>query len=446
MKKILVNIFFIFIFNIFLFGLTTHVSYAACLRMTGTFTADNNWPGGTVHISCRGDDFPGISNCTGDSKDISPGETFDFQNCSCIADGSGEGCLHVDSVPAQCTSSTQSSPICGTNGNTLPADFTVSCQAPPTPTICTKVEDDYNQCGGECNGVNYAITHRVFVKHSTCGYVCEDQGEKPECSNLTPTPTGAGTPTVTIRPPTSTPGAGTPTSIPPTPTRVPTATLTPGPTVTPTPLPLDLASCKCDGLDATGIFPRANVTFSAFAKVLGTNTSLATVRDITFSVYESPKNQPNTALRIAQSSAIAPQVISQSSSLIRYKSNWNFNYPYKVNTLYRVIAQINCVKKTAMGPASVLAAQTAQPNWIQDIFAGIGRQFDLLIVRPFFGGGSEQSSSAPASNLPAGRQGAAAATPTQTAGQRNALQLQTIQSAQVLEKSCTLIKFTFNNQ
>lgn len=88
-----------------------------------------------------------------------------------------------------------------------------------------------------------------------------------------------------------------------------------------------------------------------------------------------------------------------------------------------------------MAPQSVLAATTEQPSWLQSIFSAIGRPFDL-ITGLFGGGGTEQLPVTPVQAL----------TPTQTARQKNTLQLQTIQPAQVLEKSCSLIKFQFNNQ
>ena len=349
-----------------------------CLTRTVTFNGDSTWNQGPITVQCYGDSIPGPHDCHGDIVTLSPGQSANLDHCSCnIPPGDApDGCLHIVSTPNSCNASIVGGDqsTCGENGQFISSNITGSCQATPLPSTDTPV---------------------------------------PEVPTATPTPVPAAT------------SAPVPTS---TPTPVPAAIPTPG---------FSAAMCKCDGIDATPIFPGANVSFNAFAKVFGTDTNLATIRDITFSVYESPQNQPNTALRIAQSSPISSQVISQDSSAVRYKSTWNFTFPAAVNasSLYRVIAQINCVKKIAMAPPNVLAAET-QPSWIQDLFNNIfKRPFDL-ISGLFGGGGSDQLPSAPT----------ATTTPTQNASQRNTLQLQTIQPAKTLEKSCSLIKFQFNNQ
>jgi len=371
-----------------------------CLTRKVTFITDS-WSGGTITVKCYGDNPVGPNNCGGNTVTLSPGESKSMNNCSCSTPpgNAADGCLHITSKPPPgckvvILGGDHSS--CGENGQHLPSTLFGDCQAlTPTPT------------------------------------------RKP-----TPTPTRKPTPTPTRAPtssPTRTPTPtpiGAPTSGPTrTPTPTPIGAPTSGPTRTPTPTQeFSPDMCKCDGMDATTIFPGANVSFSAFAKVFGTDINLAKVKDITFSVFESQQDDPNKATLHKKSSPISSQIISQDSSAVRYKSSWNYVFPSNVNTtsLYRVIAQINCVKKIAMAPQNVLAA-TTQPSWIQNLFNNIfKRPFDL--IAGFFGGGPEQLSEV------------ASQTPTQTASQRNTLQLKTLRPAKMLEKSCSLIKFQFNNQ
>ena len=131
---------------------------SACRRIKGTFTA-TNWPGGKIMVGCSGDS--GTGGCTGGVTSVSPGGSFDLPLCTCGAFTGGtpgvvnKGCLAIGknlylrtptssdgrmpilgdtSVPAGCTLVGGNGIACGGNGVTVTANFTISCQASPTPT------------------------------------------------------------------------------------------------------------------------------------------------------------------------------------------------------------------------------------------------------------------------------------------------------------------------
>lgn len=142
-------------------GLATSHSFAAgsnpyCLGMTGKFTA-TNWPGGTIMVACAGD--TGTAGCTGEIATLHPGDSFDFNNCTCPPYASESifgksGCLVVGSslkitqlsngnrpvqgstsLPVGCTISPAQPVACGSNGTVINASFSINCTAPtPTPT------------------------------------------------------------------------------------------------------------------------------------------------------------------------------------------------------------------------------------------------------------------------------------------------------------------------
>lgn len=130
-----------------------------CLGVTGTFTA-SNWPGGTIEVACAGDS--GTAGCTGHIQTLQPGQSFDFNNCTCAPYGTeGDngtrglegGCIWVGkdlslvkqsngniivkgdtSLPAGCTLSKSQPIACGANGQVINSPITITCQASPTPT------------------------------------------------------------------------------------------------------------------------------------------------------------------------------------------------------------------------------------------------------------------------------------------------------------------------
>ena len=106
--------------------------------------------------------------------------------------------------------------------------------------------------------------------------------------------------------------------------------------------------CKCDGFDSTQLqYPSTNpFVFEAFAKVEGTDMSKAAVQGINFIMYESDKNNPNSARPIAQSPMYTPEIVSSTASKVRYKATWSLTPPeVKAGKLYRVQAKIKCVPK-----------------------------------------------------------------------------------------------------
>lgn len=134
-----------------------------CLGVTGSFSA-TNWPGGTIDVACAGDS--GTAGCSGHVTTLSPGQSFDFNNCTCAPYGTeGDngttglkgGCVWVGkdlslskqangnilvkgdtSLPAGCTLNKSQPIACGANGQVINSPFTITCQASPTPTPTTK--------------------------------------------------------------------------------------------------------------------------------------------------------------------------------------------------------------------------------------------------------------------------------------------------------------------
>lgn len=132
-----------------------------CLGVSGKFNSDGNWPAGqTLDVACAGDS--GTAGCTGHKVTLSPGQSFDFNNCTCApygTEGDGGtkgllgGCIHVGkslqlvkqsngnilvkgdtSLPVGCSLVGGNPVACGQNGQTIPGSFTLVCQASPTPT------------------------------------------------------------------------------------------------------------------------------------------------------------------------------------------------------------------------------------------------------------------------------------------------------------------------
>lgn len=134
-----------------------------CLGVTGTFSA-TNWPGGTIDVACAGD--TGTAGCTGGITSIAPGQSYDFNNCTCAPYGTeGDngttglkgGCIWVGkdlslvkqangnilvkgdtSLPAGCTLNKPQPIACGSNGQVISSPFSITCQASPTPTPTKK--------------------------------------------------------------------------------------------------------------------------------------------------------------------------------------------------------------------------------------------------------------------------------------------------------------------
>lgn len=127
-----------------------------CVGMSGKFTAVN-WPGGTIMVACAGD--TGTAGCTGEIATLHPGDSYDFNNCTCPPYSSESifgksGCVVIGdslkivqldngnrpvqgstALPKGCTLNKPQPIACGSNGTVIKGDFTITCPAPsPTPT------------------------------------------------------------------------------------------------------------------------------------------------------------------------------------------------------------------------------------------------------------------------------------------------------------------------
>lgn len=152
--------FTLFILSLILPTTTTYAagSNPSCVGISGTFTA-TNWPGGTIDVACAGDTGP--AGCRGEIATIKPGDSFDFNNCTCPPYASESifgksGCLVIGSnltitqlsngnrpvtgstaLPAGCTLNKPQPIACGSNGDVIKTPFSITCKAPipsPTPT------------------------------------------------------------------------------------------------------------------------------------------------------------------------------------------------------------------------------------------------------------------------------------------------------------------------
>lgn len=132
-----------------------------CLGVSGTFIA-SNWPAGQkIDVACAGDS--GTAGCRGEITTLSPGQSYDFNNCTCAPYGTqGDGgttgltggCIFVGrdlrlapqnngnvlvlgdtSLPAGCTLQGGNPIACGSNGQVISRNISIVCDAPtPTPT------------------------------------------------------------------------------------------------------------------------------------------------------------------------------------------------------------------------------------------------------------------------------------------------------------------------
>jgi hypothetical protein len=120
--------------------------------------------------------------------------------------------------------------------------------------------------------------------------------------------------------------------------------------------PFDDGACKCDGFNALNLQNPANSNFQfeAFAKVEGANVNKAAVKSIQFQMIKSTKANPNGGTVIATSDLLTPQIVSNDSSKVRYRSTWSVTPPaYDPNGVYRVFANIKCDRKFASKSASL---------------------------------------------------------------------------------------------
>src|SRR3989344_1662496 len=329
---------------------------------------------------------------------------------------------------ADCTGSQYSSSnqcaVCDLTTNT--------CKPPPTPTP-TKIP---NACGvtctrdADCTGSQYSSSNQCAVCDLTtntckppptptptkipnaCGVTCtrdaDCTGSQYSSSNQCAV---CDLTTNTCKPPPT-----------PTPTSTPT----------PTPIPFNPAACKCDGIEYSDLFSGQQTTITSFGKVEGDDIGKAQIVDQRFFLAEGAET---TATIIGRSDLIPSSIVENTGSKVRYVSKWTFTMPQlKQSATYRIWSQINCQPKLqAFAPPQqpkkgVLQAVAEAPkSFIDRMIDFLNRLFGVETQKP------QETAEIDSSDL--------APSPT---GKRS-LQIGTIYPVEVYQKTCSFIKFRFEN-
>lgn len=173
------------------------------------------------------------------------------------------------------------------------------------------------------------------------------------------------------------------------------------------------------------IIPGQTVTFSANSKVVGADTSKATVKDMTFYIAVGDNL---TGTLIGKSSPIA----TTTSDKVEYAASYTYTMPQQVTSgqIFRAWAQIDCVQKTAMAnPKVLVAGANKQPGFFQSIA-------DFFVS--LFGGNNQPATDHASFEAP---------TNTPAPAGKNSLQLQTWKPATILPETpaqaCTTVRFQF---
>lgn len=209
---------------------------------------------------------------------------------------------------------------------------------------------------------------------------------------------------------------------------------------TPTPLPFDKNACACDGLDTPGVFIGTPTTFTAYSKLVGTGANIGMQKFITFYMYKQDPAKPNeTGTLIGGPADVNSVLVSNTSSPTRYRSQWLFTDTSKLekNVTYMVYADTKkgCVQKQTaynfeIPTQVVLAAETQQVSFFDKIQGFIAR----LLANFGIGGQTQQPAPTPTPIPPT-------ATPTPNRTQGGNLKLVPFYPANILEKSCQVIRF-----
>lgn len=523
-----------------------------CLGLHGTFTADN-WPAnaGEATISCPGDNPPGPHHCVGGEVNVAPGEEFNISTCSCIADGTGLGCLKlVSPLPPGCSPFTGGA--CGVNGQSLIADFHISCQTPPPPAptctgectrsctkdgqqgtqICTGAADanscqDTAECPLNCSE---CIVPQPQPSAPSCGQTCikpEDcvgarDASGNNCSECLPNGSGQTTCQVPQSPP---PACNTPCDrnntsscqnakdaagnncdvcrpdasgqdvcqpplacgescdinnasscqgarnaagqectcrldtdntakcLPPPPGESPSPQLSPpigrpnppnisppgrnpspSPNVSPrlsvSPTPVLNAQVKCDNIEPGTILPGQSASVAAFARVTGPDKNKIKVNSLSFFLGTASPSNPNIFTKQMQSGPIAPIVVSNNATEIRYKSTWNFTFPANIDSksTYRIWATIQSSQQSSVA-LEVQPVVLTQTESHKGFFSQI-----LDFFKSLFGGKSSSSPVFEQTIIPS---------PTGI----KSIQLRTVQPCKVVATDrCTFVNLRCQNQ
>jgi hypothetical protein len=200
--------------------------------------------------------------------------------------------------------------------------------------------------------------------------------------------------------------------------------------------PFNPATCTCDGIEYTAIFAGSDVTITSFSKIVGADVNNAKVVSEKFMMTKGLSIENNTI--IAQSGDIQSQIISNSSSLVRYQTQWKVKLPSNLEpgATYTIWNTINCQPKSntvsynSSNKMNVLGAQSAQSAQVKPSFMNLLSQFFANL----FG------SSKKANNTQTYVLNADSTTTTILTGDKT-LQLQTIKPAIIIEKGCHTLRF-----
>ncbi len=448
-------------------GKTTTTSSAACSTTQRTYDQCGGSCNGTQYSANDSVHVVETLDCNNNPSGSQPFQCTKNQTCTDTCNFANGQCTTGSSTPPSSSTPNSASAtdpqyvnMCGSGylACSSSCNSTYACQAScdPDQKTCNGNGNQYvykyvctgksNECGNGkgtvinsappltgsvsiASGLSCNQTAQLDVFDKNCtdasgNWTCKDndlKGYMVWYSGACPTDTPTSTPTLPPPPPGGGGPADTPTSVPGGPTSTPTPTPTPA---QPTPTPaFSQAMCTCDGMTASEpIIPGLPVTFTANAKVEGANTSLATVKDMTFYIAVGDNT---TGTLIGKS----PPQATTTSDKVEYQSSYTYTMPAQVQqgAVYRAWAKINCVQKTAMSnPSSpVLVAGASSQN--QGFFPMIFSFFTSL-----FGGNNRAATS---QFVPP--------TPTSTPAGQKSLQLYTFEKASVLQKACSLVRFEF---
>lgn len=275
-----------------------------------------------------------------------------------------QNCLRDD----QCAGATKDGcTVClpsGTGGNT--------CQKPP---VCGDTCTNASDCAKSADGCNACVPNAsgsgsICAKPPACGVSCvrdgQCEGAKDGCTACVPGSTGSGN--VCSKPPACGVSCERDAQC--------AGAVKDGCTVCAPDdsgkkicqTPFDEGACKCDGFNALNLQnpTNSNFQFEAFGKVEGANVSSAQVKSIQFQMTKSTKSSPNAGTVIATSDILTPQIVSNTSSKVRYRSTWSVTPPaFDPNGVYRVFSTIKCARKSAT-PSASLGAVLGQPIYNSD--------------------------------------------------------------------------------
>ncbi len=298
--------------------------------------------------------------------------------------------------------------------------------APPvqTPACGTSCANDPSICNNAPNGCTACVNGTCQTPTPACGTSCSSNTDCQQIAGCTACVSGTCQAPPTQAPPTQAP----PTQAPP--TQAP-----------PTPTPdFNPGMCKCDGMTATTLIPGETVTFTTKGKVEGADTSKAKIPDMTFYVGVGD----NTSAKVLERSQPVPaKVTSSTPGSVHYESEWQYTVPAQVTpgAVYRAWTQINCERQTA---ANVTSSQNAAVASATDSKEDTSKKGFLSSIVDFFATifgmrkEAAQTQHIADTSTPADENVSVA--------NEKSIQLDTFEPGQVLEQSCTMVKFQFKGK